>query len=105
MFKPRQLMTELASKSGGAHAVSRHLQPTATTANPNEHRNARRLFRSRAGCHVPATKLPPHLATAAHDSGGAPVTQTGLAHDGFGVCLARIDCGWAAAHGGERLRA
>jgi hypothetical protein len=40
MFKPRQLMMELGKekKCGGAHAVSCHLQPTATTANPHERR-------------------------------------------------------------------
>jgi hypothetical protein len=41
MFKPRQLMMELGKKKkkcGGAHAVSCHLQPTATTANPHERR-------------------------------------------------------------------
>jgi hypothetical protein len=106
MFEPPQLMTELAKQElEAAPTVSCHCSPTATTAKAHERRSARRLLRSRPSCHVRAINLPLHLATARTACGGAPVTQTLLAHDELGVCLARIDREWAAAGGGVRLRA
>jgi hypothetical protein len=95
----------LHSRCVAACAGSFRLLPTATTTKAHERRSARRLIRSRPSCHVRAINLPLHLATARTACGGAPVTQTLLAHDELGVCLARIDREWAAAGGGVRLRA
>jgi len=60
-----------------AYAVSCRLQPTATTANPDENRSARGVLRGRPSRHVPATKLNRTPSNpSARDNGDAPVAQT-----------------------------